>query len=240
MPLNSGSTGRSASVTFSRWPRGLELPHIPGPNRDSVIYEWDGSSFVEFQQIRSKWAYNWHPLWIGDSFFVAHADHVEPSLLYRWDGERFVEHQELRDHAGRAFASFERDGDHFVIVVGLAAPPIVMRWDGDRFLPIQELPGLGAREVRAVEHDGRLFVIRINFILGTPLDPEPELVSQVYEWLDGALHVVAEFPTCGGTDVKIVSVGATVEFVVTNSLSPLVRFATDTIVYSMSTTGSNT
>ncbi len=220
--------------------QGLELSHIPGPNRDSMIYEWDGSGFVEFQQIASKWAYNWHPFWVDDSFFVAHADHLEPSILYRWDGERFVEHQELRTHAGRAFASFERDGHHHLVVVGLAEPPVVMRWDETRFVPYQGLDGLGAREICVVEHDGRLFVIRVNFILGTPHDPEPELISQVYEWRDEALHVAAEFPTCGATDVDIVAVGSDIEFVVSNSLSPLVRFATDTIVYAMSTTGSNT
>ena len=222
---------------FLAMAQGVELPHIPGPNRDSVIYEWDGSRFVEFQPIPSKWAYNWHPFRVDDSFFVAHADHLEPSRLYRWDGEHFVVHQELLEHAGRAFASFERDGDHHLLVAGLAAPPVVMRWDGKHFVPQQELPGLGGREVRVIEHEGRLFVIRVNFILGTPRDPEPELTSQVYEWRDGALRVAAEFPTCGATDVEIVGVGADVEFVVTNSLSPLVRFANDTVVYSMSTNG---
>ena len=40
---NSGSTGRSADVTSWRWRRVWNSPHVPGPNRDSVIYEWDGS-----------------------------------------------------------------------------------------------------------------------------------------------------------------------------------------------------
>ena len=221
---------------FLAMAQGVDLPHIPGPNRDSVIYEWDGSGFVEFQQIPSRWAYNWHPFRVGDASFVAHADHLAPSVLYRWDGDHFVEHQALREQAGRAFASFERDGDHYLVVAGLDAPPVVMRSDGNHFVPHQELPGLGAREVCALEHDGRLFVIRVNFILGTPHDPEPELHSQVYEWRDGALHLAAEFPTCGATDVEVVSSDSRVEFVVTNSLSPDVRFATDTVVYAMSTT----
>ena len=29
-------------------------------NQDSVVYEWDGESFAEFQRIPSRWAYNWH------------------------------------------------------------------------------------------------------------------------------------------------------------------------------------
>ena len=47
------------------------------------------------QQIPSRWAYNWHPFWIGDEFFVAHADHAGASVLYRWDGTRLRPHQAL-------------------------------------------------------------------------------------------------------------------------------------------------
>ena len=97
---------------------------------------------------------------------------------------------------------------------------MLMRWDGCRFASFQELAGLGSRELRTVEHAGRLFVIRVNFILGTPHDPDPQLTSQVYEWSDGALELAAEFPTCGATDVEVVALGADIEFVVTNSLVP--------------------
>jgi hypothetical protein len=48
-----------------------------------MVYEWDGSRLVEFQEISSEWAYNWHPFRVGDTFVVAHADHAGPSVLYR-------------------------------------------------------------------------------------------------------------------------------------------------------------
>ena len=41
--------------------QGLALPQFEGHNRSSVIFEWDGEQFVEFQIIPSQWAYNWHP-----------------------------------------------------------------------------------------------------------------------------------------------------------------------------------
>jgi hypothetical protein len=215
--------------------QGVALPHIAGPNRDSMVYEWNGEKFVEFQTIPSTWAYNWHPFWVDDLFFVAHADHIEPSRLYRWDGTRLVEHQELRNDTGRAFASFERDGEHYLIVVGLTARPEVLRWDGQRFVPMMEFGGLGAREACVIERGGRLFVVVVKFITGTPADPHPEHTSHVYEWNDGAFEVVAEFPTCGATDVEVVEGSPDdVRFIVSNSLSPDLRFANDTIVYSMS------
>jgi hypothetical protein len=39
-------------------------------NRDSVVYEWDGERFAEFQHIPSRWAYNWHAFQAGGEFFV--------------------------------------------------------------------------------------------------------------------------------------------------------------------------
>ena len=71
----------------------------------------------------------------------------------------------------------------------------------------------------------RLFVVRINFILGTPADPHPVMDSQIYEWDAGALRIAAEFPTCGGTDVAVIDDGDDLQLLVSNSLSPQVRFA---------------
>ena len=70
--------------------QGVVRPGDEDRNRDSIVYEWDGSSFVPQQQIPSRWAYNWHPFRIGDEFFVAHADHAGESVLYRWDGTRWT------------------------------------------------------------------------------------------------------------------------------------------------------
>ena len=190
-------------------------------NRPSVVFEWDGERFVEFQTVPSRWAYNWHHFEAGGTHFVAHAEHVGPSVLYRWDGERLRPQQELMARAGRAFASFD---DH-LLVAGLAEPPRLLRRSGTRFEVVQELEGLGARELTV---SGR-FVIRVNFILGTPADPHPSLTSQVYEWDGERLHAVAEFPTVGGTDVAAVDGG----FVVSNSLSPDLRFAAETVVYAL-------
>jgi hypothetical protein len=217
--------------------QGVRPPGTTGPNRDSVVFEWDGSSFVEHQRIPSQWAYNWHPFTVGETFYVAHADHLDASVLYRWDGERLVPHQTLAARGGRAFASFERDGETYLLVAGLLDPPQLMRWDGDAFDVVQTLDGAGARELAVLECGDRLVVVRINFILGTPADPDPVLDSQVYVWSSGALELAARFPTSGGTDVAVVGAGDEVQLVVSNSLSPQVRFATDTVVYSLSSSG---
>jgi hypothetical protein len=214
--------------------QGVRPPGTAGPNRESVVFEWDGSSFVEHQRIPSQWAYNWHPFTIGETFYVAHAEHLDASVLYRWDGERLLPHQTLAARGGRAFASFDVDGASYLLVAGLLDPPRLMRWNGDRFDVVQTLDGLGARELTVLTCGDQLVVVRVNFILGTPADPHPALDSQVYAWSSGALEVAARFPTSGGTDVAVIDDGDDVQLVVSNSLSPQVRFATDTVLYSLS------
>jgi hypothetical protein len=213
-----------------------------GPNQESVIYEWTGTQFVEFQRIPSQWAYNWHAFEAGGEFFVAHAEHAGPSVLYRWYGTRLVPYQTLADASGRAFATFHGDdGATYLVVACIMAPTRVLRLDPPTgtFAEVQVLDGLGARELKVARLGGRTLVIRVNFILGTPADPRPELDSQVYEWDGGKLHEVATFPTCGGTDVTVAATddADTVELTVTNSLSPDLRFAAHTVRYALTAGG---
>jgi EPTP domain len=202
-------------------------------NRASMVFEWDGATFAPFQEIPSRWAYNWHPMCIDGIRYVAHADHLDPSVLYRWDGGRLRPHQQLAERSGRAFGTFGRDGERYLLVACLQAPSRLLKWNGDRFGAVQELDGLGARELAVFERAGRLFVVRVNFVQGSRADPVTALQSQVYEWRSGRLRVAAEFPTTGGTDAAVIADGGQVRLIVSNSLSPDIRFRADTIVYSI-------
>jgi EPTP domain len=203
-------------------------------NQDSVVYEWTGESFAEFQRIPSRWAYNWHAFEAGGEFFVAHAEHAGPSVLYHWDGTRLRPRQTLADESGRAFATFGDGGETYLVVACIAAPTRVLRLAHGQFTDVQVLDGLGARELAVTRCGGRTLLIRVNFILGTPADPQPELDSQVYEWDGGKLHEVATFPTCGGTDVTVLNRGDVAELIVANSLTPELRFAAETVRYEFS------
>jgi hypothetical protein len=226
--------GLAQGVIFPPGHGGPEQP----VNRDSVVYEWDGEKFAEFQRIPSRWAYNWHAFTAGGEFFVAHAEHAGPSVLYRWDGTRLVPHQSLAAESGRAFATFDDDGQTYLVVACIAAPTRLLRLTGTQFTEAQVLDGLGARELAVARCGGRTLLIRVNFILGTPADPRPALDSQVYAWDGSRLHEVATFPTCGGTDVAVLDDGdgdgRSVELVVTNSLTPELRFAAETVRYELS------
>ena len=234
--------GLAQGVVFPPGPPGPPGPASdPGPggafNRDSVVYEWDGEWFAEFQRIPSRWAYNWHAFQAGGEFFVAHAEHAGPSVLYRWDGTRLAPHQALAAESGRAFATFDDGSDTYLAVACISAPTRLLRLADGQFTETQVLDGLGARELAVTRCAGRTLLIRVNFILGTPADPQPALDSPVYEWDGGQLREVATFATCGGTDVTVVGGdddnASSVELIVTNSLTPELRFAAETVRYEL-------
>jgi hypothetical protein len=200
-------------------------------NRASEIFRWDGSSFVRFQTIPAQWAYNWHHFTMDGQHYLAHADNVLPSNLYRWQGDSFVLVQELAAQHGRAFADFTVDGERYILVACLQSPSRVLRWDGGRFVEHQVLDGLGAREFAVVEGRTGTYVVRVNFVLGSREDPQPELKSQLYRWQDGKLVVVEEFVTTGAVDVAAYSDDDGVLLAVANALSPEVRFAADSVIY---------
>lgn len=221
--------------TFLGLAQGVQLPGLEDLNRDSIVYEWDGSSFVEHQRIPSRWAYNWHHFTVDDSHFVAHAEHIGPSVLYRWDGSQLQPHQQLMPMAGRAFVTFVDGDELYLLAASIAAPVRLMRWQSGCFVDVQTLEGLGARELAVLCHDGRLFVVRANFILGPPSDPQPEIDSQIYEWASGTLRLVGEFPTCGATDIAVLDDGA--QIVVSQGLNSQVRFGGETVLYSFTPEG---
>jgi hypothetical protein len=102
--------------------------------------------------------------------YLAHADHVAPSLLYRWSGTEFVAHRQLAPRHGRAFATFTADGDHYLLVGCLQSQSRLLRWADGTFVDHQALDGLATREFAVIESPGALHVVRVNFILGTPAD----------------------------------------------------------------------
>ncbi|MET8824568.1 hypothetical protein ABZX40_03695 [Streptomyces sp. NPDC004610] len=215
--------------------QGVALPHTKDDNRPSVLYTWDGTRFVHFQDIPSQWGYNWHSFTVAGHTFLAHADHIGPSVLYRWDGTRFTPHQDLVPSGGRAFTTFDAPdgtGTHLA-VARIDEASQVLRWDpaADAFTEHQLLDGPGGRELALVRTDRGLYLIRVNFIHGTPADPTAALNSQVYRWEMGRLELVEEFATTGGTDLEVLDSPEGPLVVQSNALSADLRFSADVRVY---------
>src|SRR3546814_6888818 len=68
---------------------------------------------------------------------------------------------------------------------------------------------------------------------GTPASPKTDLSSQLFQWRDGQLELVEEFPTFGGTDASYFHVDGEDYLAVSNSLTPAVRFRQDMVIYKL-------
>jgi hypothetical protein len=73
--------------------------------------------------------------------------------------------------------------------------------------------------------------VQINFIEGEPSAPKTDLSSRIYRWEKDQLILVEEFATAGGTDAAVFRADGKQFLAVSNSLTPDVRFRTDTIIY---------
>jgi hypothetical protein len=212
--------------------QGLWLDNVTATNPpESAIFEWDGSSFKQIQTIPSRWGYNWRHFVISGDHFLAHADHVLPSVIYRWNGDIFQPFQTLAGPGGRAFLFFEADGAAFLAFANILGETLVYRWNNAAFIAHQILSGPGGRELAQLDHNGERYVIQVNFITGTPANPNTALQSVIYRFHAGELKVAATFPTFGATDAAAFSIGSETFVAIAESLTKDVRFRTPTRIY---------
>ncbi|MCX8570754.1 hypothetical protein [Aminobacter sp. MET-1] len=199
--------------------------------RNSCILEWNGTSFELLQTLEGPWGYNWRHFTIEGQHFLAYADHVEASRILRWDGKRFELFQTLEGKTGRAFEVMQVDGQIQLAFATIAGDTTVLQWNGQAFEHFQTLGGPGGREFAALTRDNSHYLVQINFIEGSPKEPKTALVSFIHQWDGDQWQKVFEFETFGATDAAFFSDQGKTYLVVTNSLTPDVRFRQDSAVF---------
>ena len=212
--------------------QGVTIPGAEARHpRQSCIFEWDGTGFVEFQTLEGSWGYNWDYFELAGERFLAYADHTSVSSLYRWNGERFAVFQNFAEQGGRAFLFFEADRNAWLAFANIAGESFLYRWDGSQFVTHQSLGGPGGREFELILTDSALHLVRICFIEGTPAAPKTDLKSQIFRWDQDHFTQVCEFATFGGTDAAAFEADGERFLAVSNSLTPDIRFRQDTVIY---------
>jgi hypothetical protein len=213
--------------------QGVTLGHVEAKNpRTSRIFEWNGTKFVDFQSLDGQWGYNWESFQIDGHTYLGYADHAGESLIFKWDGSGFAPFQSFAPKAGRCFRFFTIDGAHHVAFANIQGDSTLYRWDGEQFQVHQKLSGPSGREFCIVRTEKQFYLVQVNFIEGEPSAPKTNLQSRIYRWERGQLVPVEEFATAGGTDAAVFHADGKLFLAVSNSLTPEVRFRTDTIIYS--------
>jgi EPTP domain len=208
----------------------IEGPLARNPRR-SCIFEWNGNRFVEFQTCDGAWGYNWVHFELDGQHFLGYADHTSASGLATWNGASFTPFQEFAPQGGRAMKFFRADGQAWLAFANLTGESFLYRWHADRFVVHQSLGGPGAREFAVAQTNSALYVVKVNFIHGTPAAPKTDLMSCIYQWQQGQLIMVEEFPTFGAVDTAVFTADGQTFVAVANSLSRDIRFREDSVVY---------
>ena len=170
-----------------------------------------------------------------EGHFLAYADHMLPSTIFRWNGAAFEPFQTLEGKGGRAFLFFEDKSEAYLAFAKILGDTLVYRWNGTAFVEHQILSGPGGREFAYLEHKGERYVIQVNFITGTPASPNTALASVIYRLEAGRLNIVGTFPTSGGTDAAVFSIGGQSFVAIAESLTKDVRFRTPSRIYRFGT-----
>ena len=201
---------------------------------ESMIFEWNGTSFAHFQTVPSGWGYNWEHFVIAGTHFLAYADHHMPSIILRWTGDTFELAQTLEGKAGRAFSFFQREGASYLAFANLQAESVLYRWYNGQFVQQQVLGGPGGREFTSFVHDNEFYLVMVNFLTGTPKAPKTDLDSVLFRFENGRMETVETFPTLGATGASTFQVNGQRMLAISESLSAEVRFTADSHIYRVS------
>ncbi|KAL6889942.1 hypothetical protein GGI43DRAFT_387723 [Trichoderma evansii] len=186
---------------------------------ESIIFEWTGSSFVEFQRIRTFAAKQWRYFRVEGRHFLALAQGADIpgvlasssaySTIFEWNSSNFQPFQTVPSKWGYNWVHFNLDGSDFLGYADHVEPSILLKWDNGKFVHHQVLDGSA----------GRAFCFfsagRSSFLAFARLFSE----SVVYRW-DGDHFVLhQELEGVGGREFAVLQQGSE-QFLV------LVRFMT--------------
>ncbi|VVD88441.1 hypothetical protein [Pandoraea fibrosis] len=200
----------------------------------SCVFEWDGERFQPFQVTGGAWGYNWTHFEHAGEHYLAYADHVSGSRIFHWRDGRFVTWQIFDEPGGRAFHTFEADGARWLVYANLLRHTSLYRFDDTQFVHVQTLHDAGGRElceIAGVQGTQTRYLLLVCFITGTPQQPDPVQRSKLLRWRADGFECVEEIDTSGATDAAVFDEAGQRYVVVTNSLSPEVRFRIDSVVY---------
>lgn len=204
---------------------------------NSVIYRWDGASFVEFQSIPTKGAADAECFSIDGDTFLAVANmydgttHNLDSKIYQWDGTRFVEFQSVPTQGASDMEFFAFEGGAYLAVANLYDDVThnlaskIYQWDGTAFVEFQTIPTNAGGGWEFFESGGEIYLAVANCCTGATYKAN----SMIYRW-NGSLFVGFQtVPTVGAVDWKFFTIDDAAYLAVANSYDGVTRDVASTI-----------
>ncbi len=204
-----------------------------GVNDDpsSRVYRWDGTRSRKFQALLSRWAYDLEYFEIDGNSYLALSDHLDGWTLYEWKDDAFRSIQKVSEPGARGLAHFRIDGTDYPACANLVGTSRIYRFADGQFLEHQALEGAGGRAFHFLPAERHPYLVRVNHITGDRTKPQAVLQSTLLRWNGKGFEPVQSFSTFGGSDAPSFEADGERYLVVSNGLSPDLRFRVDSVVY---------
>lgn len=184
---------------------------------NSIIYKWNGTSFVEFQAIPTNGAVDWEYFMLGTDHYLAVANardgdnHTINSKVYKWNGVNFVEYQSIPTSGSHDWKHFTIGTDHYLVSanyrdnISYNIDSKIYKWNGTNFVEFQALPTNGA-------HDWEYFTIGADHYLAVANvhngSFDFNVNSKLYRWNGSSFVEFQSIPTIGGWTWEYFSIGS--------------------------------
>ncbi|UKZ55840.1 hypothetical protein TrVGV298_009664 [Trichoderma virens] len=187
----------TASLRSGRGPYEMDV--------ESIIFEWNGTYFVEFQRIATFAAKQWRYFSVKGRHFLGLAQGVQlpglvpkipaDSIIYEWDGNKFKKFQTVPSKWGYNYLHFSIDGEDYLAYADHVEPSIILRWDGKSFAHFQTLDGAHGRAF-AFFQDGNQYYLAFALLTED---------SVLYRWNGKAFDTHQKLTTGpGGRELAVV------------------------------------
>ena len=154
---------------------------------NSVLYRWNGTLFVAFQNIATKGANSFDFFEIAKEPFLAISSYHDLSI-YKWKTNMFAKFQEIETGIARKSAAFVINNESYIAFAINAPYSVVYKWSGKKFFHLQNLPG--AKDVKRFYVNDHAFLVLAFFGLRKG--------SSIYKW-DGIQFVIFQPIPARGT-----------------------------------------
>jgi hypothetical protein len=211
------------------------VQHLAAANQaaPSAIYQWNGTAFVEIQQIDIPWVEVFESFVIDGETYLAMAlnrnadntSRIADSIIYKWDGQMFEAYQSIPTQGARDWESFEIGG---VLYLALAnernddtrnVDSMLYRWDDgqEKFIEAQAIPTKGARDWESFVIDGATYLAVANQEDSDKAENPRDIDSVIYKWDGTTFAPFQSILTHSARDWESVAIGGKTYLAVANN-----------------------
>jgi hypothetical protein len=152
----------------------------------SIIYKWNGTTFVQHQSITTNGANKAKFFTIGEDSYLGVANLLgNTSYVYKWDGNYFQSFQSFTTYYGVDMEHFTIDGDAYIALAnhydGATRSPAskIYKWNGTNFSEFQSIIGTGAYDWEFFTMEGSHYLALANYYDGTNY---ANMYTTIYKW----------------------------------------------------------